>query len=93
MTDVIDRLRQAITTASNDDLSEPDTAKRQRHVERLAAMSEASDEIERLKAGIGSARSCLERCFEPTVPLRVLPSELERAVKDAYIALRRTLSN
>lgn len=53
----------------------------------------ARAEIERLKAGIAGARDSLERCFEPTVPLRVLPSELERAVKDAYIALRRTLSN
>jgi hypothetical protein len=93
MTDVIDRLCRAITTASNDDMSEPDTAKRQRHVERLAAMSEAADEIERMRVGIAGARDSLERCFEPTVPLRVLPSELERAVKDAYVALRRTLSN
>jgi hypothetical protein len=54
---------------------------------------EARAEVERLKAGIAGARDSLERCFEPTVPLRILPSELERAVKDAYIALRRTLSN
>jgi hypothetical protein len=50
-------------------------------------------EIARLRAGIARARDCLEQCFEPTVPLRVIQSELERAVKDAYLALRRTPSN
>jgi hypothetical protein len=61
--------------------------------EKNIALRKAHDEIERLRAGIAGARDSLERCFEPTVPLRVLPSELERAVKDAYLALRRTLSN
>jgi hypothetical protein len=50
-------------------------------------------EIEQLRQAIADARDSLEQCFEPTVPLRVLPSELERAVKDAYLALRRALSN
>lgn len=50
MGDVIDNLRRAMTTASNDDLSEPGSDKRHRHVQRLAAMSEAIGEIERLRA-------------------------------------------
>jgi hypothetical protein len=69
----------------------------------MTAMSDRDEWIEenfrlrqengKLRAGIARARDCLERCFEPTVPLRVIQSELECAVKDAYIALRRTLSN
>jgi hypothetical protein len=39
--DVLERLQKAIVTASNDDISEPMTEKRKRHVERLDAMRDA----------------------------------------------------
>ena len=41
--DVIQRLRHAISTASNDDLSAPMSEKRRRHVERVSAMRDAID--------------------------------------------------
>jgi hypothetical protein len=73
---------------SEPSLSELLQAERELHIEDVR---ECWAEIERLRAGIAGARDRLERCFEPTVPLRVIQSELERAVKDAYITLRRTL--
>jgi hypothetical protein len=48
--DVVERLRHAMATCANDDRSEPLTLQRERMVERLGAMSEAADEIERLRA-------------------------------------------
>lgn len=49
MTDIVFRLIHSITTASNDDVSEPMTEKRRRHVERVDTLREAADEIERLQ--------------------------------------------
>lgn len=48
-TDITMRLSRAITTASNDDYSEAGTEKRDRHCQRLEAMRDAIDEIERLR--------------------------------------------
>jgi hypothetical protein len=45
--DLVKRLRHAITTATNDDLSAPGTDKRQRYVERIGAMYEAIDALAR----------------------------------------------
>lgn len=53
MTDIVERLRHAFTTASNDDLSKPGTEARERHCARLDAMQEAAAEIARLRAGAG----------------------------------------
>lgn len=39
--------------ATNDDLSEPGSEKRQRHIERLEAMADAILEIEMLRANQG----------------------------------------
>jgi len=41
-------LRHAITTASNDDYSQPRTPERQRHADRLVAMQNAADFLETL---------------------------------------------
>jgi len=46
---VIEALRRAIQTASNDDLSKPRSDERLRHVARLAAMGDAIEEIERMQ--------------------------------------------
>jgi len=43
----IEALRRAIQTATTDDLSEPGSDKRLRHIARLAAMGDAIGEIER----------------------------------------------
>lgn len=51
-TDITMKLSRAITTASNDDYSEPGTEKRDRHCQRIMAMREAIDEIERLRDAI-----------------------------------------
>lgn len=51
MTDILERLRHSVVTATNDDLSEVRTDKRDRHIERLTAMQDASAEIEALRAG------------------------------------------
>lgn len=42
---LIDDLRHAITTACNDDLSEPSSDKRKRHLERIYAMQRAVDAL------------------------------------------------
>jgi hypothetical protein len=47
--DIIERLNHCIVTASNDDLSEPMTEKRQRHIERIEIMADAILEIEALR--------------------------------------------
>lgn len=52
---VIERLEHAMTTAANDDYSKPLTTERARHVARLAAMSAAREEIERLRAELKDA--------------------------------------
>lgn len=52
MADVIEKLSYAITTASNDDTSEPRSEKRKRHVQRIDAMNEAIDEISRLRTAL-----------------------------------------
>jgi hypothetical protein len=57
MNNVVEKLRRAITTASNDGMSEPGTVKRERHVERLATMSDAIDEIERLRKDVAALRA------------------------------------
>lgn len=50
-TDIVDRLRAALRTEINDHPgSEPDTPAKHRFVERLYAMIEGIDEIERLRA-------------------------------------------
>lgn len=40
-------LKQAVITASNDDLSKPGTDKRQRHVARIDAMQDAIELLEK----------------------------------------------
>jgi hypothetical protein len=45
MTDLITRLRHAITTASNDDMSAPWTSERARHAERVNAMMDAVEAL------------------------------------------------
>jgi len=50
--EIILRLRHAYATASNDDMSKPGTQKRARHCERLAAISDAINEIESLRQGV-----------------------------------------
>lgn len=52
MSDLIERLGHAITTASNDDYTKPMSEKRKRHVERLTTMYAAIDEIKRLRTVI-----------------------------------------
>lgn len=49
--DIVDRLKHAIATATNDDETKPLTDKRARKVERIDTMLAAIDEIERLRAG------------------------------------------
>lgn len=56
MTNIIDRLAHAATTAANDDTSAPGTPERDRHVARLTAMADAAAEIERLRAGLEELR-------------------------------------
>mgnify|MGYP001605568856 CR=1 FL=1 len=48
--DILERINRAITTASNDDLSQIGADKRTRHVERIDTMQAAYAEIERLLA-------------------------------------------
>ena len=55
MADVVERLAHARTTASNDDFSKPGTPERDRHCERLAAMQDATTEIETLRARLSQA--------------------------------------
>jgi hypothetical protein len=43
-----DRVLRAITTASNDDLSEPRTGKRERHVQRIETLHDVADTLEAL---------------------------------------------
>jgi hypothetical protein len=50
--DIVERLRHAATTASNDDLSSQGTEKRHRHVERIDAMLAGADEIEKLRTAL-----------------------------------------
>lgn len=49
--DLADRLAHAIATASNDDLSKPNTDKRRRHTERIDVMLEA---VEALRAALSA---------------------------------------
>jgi hypothetical protein len=54
--DIVERLRHAATTASNDDLSSEGTEDRRRHVERIDAMLAGADEIEKLRqTGLATA--------------------------------------
>ncbi len=53
--DVLGRLSHARTTSLNDDLSEPGSEKRRRHIDRFEAMTLAGDEIERLLSIINRA--------------------------------------
>jgi hypothetical protein len=55
MMDIVERLRHAAATASNDDLSSQGTEKRSRHVERIDAMLAGADEIEKLRTAIALA--------------------------------------
>ena len=50
--DIVERLRHAATTASNDDLSSLGTEKRRRHAERFDAMLAGADEIEKLRTAL-----------------------------------------
>jgi len=50
--EVLKRLRHAVTTASNDDVSEAGTTARKRHVERLDAMLVAAEHIEKLEEAL-----------------------------------------
>lgn len=50
---ILVRLRYAILTATNDDLSEPGTEKRTRHIARIEAMHDAMEEIVSLCAAAG----------------------------------------
>lgn len=43
---IVERLRHAATTACNDDMSEPMSEKRTRHIRRVQAMRDGADEIE-----------------------------------------------
>ncbi len=60
MSDVKAELARAITTASNDRYTGPQTEKLARHKQRLTAMSNAVEEIERLRALLG--RLILNAC-------------------------------
>lgn len=64
MSDIIDCVKHAITTANNDDISEPMTEKRMRHVARVEYMEQAIAEIERLRKGI---QNYLDGDWEPKV--------------------------
>ena len=55
--DTIDRLRNAITTASHDDTSKPNTAPRRRHCERLEAVQEGLDLIDALVLALDVAEN------------------------------------
>lgn len=59
MSDINAQLARAITTASNDDMTKPGSDKRERHVQRLTAMTDAADEIARLRALNAMAREAL----------------------------------
>jgi hypothetical protein len=61
MSDVIEKLRYAMQTASNDDLSsEPGTEKRRRHVERLGTMAQAIGVIEQQRATLKEVVDALD---------------------------------
>ena len=49
MDDIVESLFRAITTAQNDDRSEPGSDARDRHHQRVSAMLDAVDEIRRLR--------------------------------------------
>ncbi len=55
----------------------------EREVGRLQA------ENAKLRVTLEAVRDRLEQCFEPTVPLMTISSELDGAVKDAYLIIRR----
>lgn len=52
--EVIDQLKRSIATASNDDRSAADSLLRQRHVERITAISNAIEFLENLPEKEGS---------------------------------------
>lgn len=47
--ELVTRLRHAATTAQNDDMSEPGTLKRTRHIDRVDAMLIAAEYLEGLQ--------------------------------------------
>jgi hypothetical protein len=49
MSNTLERLRHSIATAANDDTSLPDTPERQRHIDRMMAMIDAANEIDRVR--------------------------------------------
>lgn len=58
--DIVERLRHAITTAINDDISGRASRERVRLNARVEAMEDAAAEIERLRASAAKMRTALE---------------------------------
>jgi hypothetical protein len=84
MDDVLTRLRHAITTESNDHDAAPGTTSRQRHIDRVNAMLDGCDEIERLRAALepfASYAECFNRDFEDDDPAygRITVGDFRRA--------------
>lgn len=59
--DIVERLRMAATTATNDDVTHPSSEKRKRHVARVDALLAGADEIERLRAALQKIKDQCER--------------------------------
>ena len=59
--EVIERLRRAVQTACNDDVSEAGTEKRARHIERVDAMEEAIVMLSACDSGLELALDVAER--------------------------------
>jgi hypothetical protein len=57
MDDLIERLKLSYATASNDDYSKPATMGRERHVARLAAISDAIAELAALRTECDALRA------------------------------------
>ena len=84
---ICERLRHAITTASNDDYREAGADKRKRHVDRIDAMSDAIVEIERLRAALKPlAEIALWRDTYPDAKFNSMPSHM-----DGYLSIEDIL--
>jgi hypothetical protein len=74
---LVERLRLAIATASNDDDSKPGDDKRLRHVARIDTMSEAADRISALGRELEGARALVKKEQEAWM-------DIERANRELF---------
>nr|RAV93325.1 hypothetical protein DBT53_10445 [Aerococcus mictus] len=98
MDDLVEKLRHAAMTASNDDVSEPRSEKRMRHTDRVDAMLTAADRIESdaaeiawLRAEVGVLRGALVKARPVTSAMAA--ADNAREFQEAADAVETALSS